>query len=120
VKRSLVAARVFLLPTIPLVFFGVTLRQWPALAVAQSGASDDVKHDTPGQLIKPGQSVHIDVDLALVNVTFTDPYDRLVTGLEPDNFRIFENSPFRSALSSTLAVAWPIKSIKPGKPPRSF
>jgi len=92
VKRSLVAARVFLLSIIPLLFFGVVLWQWPALAVAQSGVSDDVKHDTPGQLIKPSQSVHIDVDLALVNVTVTDPYDRLVTGLEPDNFRIFENS----------------------------
>jgi Ca-activated chloride channel family protein len=92
VKRSLLAARVFLLSVIPLVFFGVILWQCPPLAVAQSGVSDDVKHDTPGQLIKPGQSVHIDVDLALVNVTVTDPYDRLVTGLEPDNFRIFENS----------------------------
>jgi len=92
VKRSLVAARVFLLPIISLLFFGVVLWQWPVLAVAQSSVSDDVKHDTPGQLIKPGQSLHIDVDLALVNVTVTDPYDRLVTGLEPDNFRIFENS----------------------------
>ena len=91
-KRSLVAARVFLLPIISLLFFGVVLWQWPVLAVAQSSVSDDVKHDTPGQLIKPGQSLHIDVDLALVNVTVTDPYDRLVTGLEPDNFRIFENS----------------------------
>jgi Ca-activated chloride channel family protein len=34
----------------------------------------------------------MDVDLALVNVTVTDPHDRLVTGLEPDNFRIFENN----------------------------
>ena len=90
--KRMVAARVFLLPIIPLLFFGVVLRQWPVLAAEQSGVSDDVKHDTPGQLIKPGQSVHIDVDLALVNVTVTDPYDRLVTGLEPDNFRIFENS----------------------------
>jgi Ca-activated chloride channel family protein len=88
----LVAARVLLLLIIPPLFFGVILWQWTALAVAQSGVSDDVKRDTPGQLIKPGQSVHIDVDLALVNVTVTDPYDRLVTGLEPDNFRIFENS----------------------------
>ena len=91
-KRSLVAARVFLLPIIPLLFVGVALRQWPALAVAQSDVSDDVKHDTLGQLIKRGQSVHVDVDLALVNVTVTDPQDRFVTGLESDNFRIFENS----------------------------
>src|SRR5436309_10519792 len=45
-----------------------------------------------GQVIKQGQSVHVDVDLALVNVTVTDPYNRLVTGLEPDNFRVFENN----------------------------
>jgi len=32
------------------------------------------------------------VDLALVNVSVTDPYTRLVTGLEPDNFRVFENN----------------------------
>jgi Ca-activated chloride channel family protein len=51
-----------------------------------------VRHDTPRQVIKPGQSVHVDVDLALVNITVTDPYNRLVTGLELDNFRIFEDN----------------------------
>src|SRR6201984_1543190 len=61
-------------------------------AAAQSVVSDDVKHDTPGKTIEQGQSVHIDVNLALVNVTVTDPYDRVVTGLESDNFRIFENN----------------------------
>ena len=62
------------------------------VAIAQSAVPDDVKHDTPGQVIKQGQSLHIDVDLALVNVTVTDPYNRLVTGLDPDNFRIFETN----------------------------
>ena len=61
-------------------------------ATAQSSVSDDVKHDTQGKPIQQGQSVHIDVNLALVNVTVTDPYDRVVTGLEPDNFRVFENN----------------------------
>jgi hypothetical protein len=42
---------------------------------------DDVRKNTPGMLIKPGSTVHIDVDLALVNVTVTDPFNRLVTGL---------------------------------------
>ena len=36
--------------------------------------------------------LRVDVDLALVNVTVTDPYNRLVTGLEQDNFRIFEDN----------------------------
>ena len=61
-------------------------------AFAQSLFPDDVKHDTRGQLIKQGQSVHLDVELALVNITVTDPYDRLVTGLESDNFRVFEDN----------------------------
>jgi Ca-activated chloride channel family protein len=65
---------------------------FPGLGFPQSSVANDVKHDTPGQVIKPGQTVHIDVDLALVNVTVTDPYNRLVTGLDPENFRVFENN----------------------------
>jgi len=53
---------------------------------------DDVRKDTPGIPFKPGGTIHFDVDLALINVTVTDPYNRLVTGLEPDNFRVFEDS----------------------------
>jgi Ca-activated chloride channel family protein len=92
VKTGLVASRVFFISFIPLLLFGIVLCKSPALAVAQVLVSDDVKHDTPGQALKRGQAVHIDVDLALVNVTVTDPYNRLVTGLEPDNFRVFENN----------------------------
>jgi Ca-activated chloride channel family protein len=33
----------------------------------------------------------MDVSLVLVNVTVTDPNDRLVTGLEKENFRVFED-----------------------------
>ena len=39
---------------------------------------------------KPLQ-IKVDVDLALVNVTVTDPFDRLVTGLEKENFHVFED-----------------------------
>ena len=63
-----------------------------APAYGQSPVPDDVKHDTPGQTINQGQALRFDVELALVNVTVTDPYDRLVTGLESENFRVFEDS----------------------------
>ena len=53
---------------------------------------DDVRKNTEGLKIKPGKMLHTDVDVALVNVTVTDPYNRLVTGLEPDNFRVFEDN----------------------------
>jgi Ca-activated chloride channel homolog len=35
--------------------------------------------------------IQVDVSLVLVNVTVTDPYDRLVTGLGKENFRVFED-----------------------------
>ncbi len=52
----------------------------------------DVRKDTVSTSFKPGKTIKFDVDLALVNVTVTDPYNRLVTGLETDNFRIYEDN----------------------------
>jgi Ca-activated chloride channel family protein len=53
---------------------------------------DDVTRNTAPIKIKPSVGIKTDVDMALVNVTVTDPYNRLVTGLEPDNFRVFEDN----------------------------
>ena len=58
----------------------------------QSKPKDDVTKDTPGRVIRPGKALKMDVDLALVNVTVTDPYNRLVTGLEKENFRVYEDN----------------------------
>lgn len=46
----------------------------------------------PAPLLKPSQVLHVDVEMALVNVVVTDPYNRLVTGLDQDNFRVFEDN----------------------------
>jgi len=59
---------------------------------AKEVKKDDVRKDSAGTPFKPGGTIHFDVDLALINVTVTDPYNRLVTGLETDNFRVFEDS----------------------------
>src|SRR6201981_2731250 len=91
-KNSMIKTRVSAAQLILLLLFGSVIFGSPAAASAQSLVSDDVKHNTPGQPIKPGQGVRIDVNLALVNVTVTDPYSRIVTGLEPDNFRVFEDN----------------------------
>jgi hypothetical protein len=45
-------------------------------------SSGAVSNERCGVPIKPAQGIHIDVDLALVNVTVTDPYGRSVSGLE--------------------------------------
>ena len=76
----------------------------PVLAIAQDPTNEpasekippppklvDTSHDTPAVKIVPGKVIRTDVDLALVNVTVTDPYNRLVTGLEQDNFRVAED-----------------------------
>src|SRR6267378_7394915 len=79
----------------PLVFsIGVCLATFGVgiSASAQSPVLDDRRHDTPGRQFRPGGSVHVDVDLALVNVSVTDAHDRPVTFLERDSFRIFEDN----------------------------
>src|SRR3974377_2067065 len=89
-ERRTLRARILGVPFVSVLLFGSAFLGLPTPAFAQSLVANDVKHDTPGRVIKQGQSVHLDVELALVNVTVTDPYNRLVTGLEPENFRVFE------------------------------
>src|SRR5260370_99892 len=91
-KTSTIMTRVLSVSLLVLLLLGFAISSLLTPSFAQSLVPDDVKHDTPGQVIKQGQSVHLDVELTLVNVTVTDPYNRLVTGLEPDNFRIFEDN----------------------------
>jgi Ca-activated chloride channel family protein len=47
----------------------------------------------PGALkARPGERIRMNVDMVLVPVTVTDPMNRLVTGLERDDFQILENN----------------------------
>jgi Ca-activated chloride channel family protein len=41
--------------------------------------------------VHPGSRIRMNVDMVLIPVTVTDPMNRLVTGLEQDDFQIFEN-----------------------------
>jgi Ca-activated chloride channel family protein len=46
----------------------------------------------PGLKINHGKPMQVDVDLVLVNVTVTDDWNRIVTGLDKDNFSILEGN----------------------------
>ncbi|MBV8631751.1 MAG: VWA domain-containing protein [Silvibacterium sp.] len=48
----------------------------------------------PGALksTRAGEKIRVNVNLVLVPLTVTDPMDRLVTGLEKENFFIYENN----------------------------
>ena len=42
--------------------------------------------------IHPGSFIRMNVDMVLVPVTVTDPMNRLVTGLEKEDFQVYENN----------------------------
>jgi Ca-activated chloride channel homolog len=57
------------------------------------GAEAPAVDATAGAKLHPGAGViHMHVDMVLVPVTVTDPMNRLVTGLEQDDFKVYENN----------------------------
>lgn len=60
-------------------------------AAAASVAAPDVTAPSVG-LKTAGRPLKVDVNLVLVPVTVTDPMNRLVTGLEKENFNLIEGS----------------------------
>jgi len=57
---------------------------------------------------RPGALIRMNVDMVLVPVTVTDPMNRLVTGLERDDFQVFENNgqqPIRTFASEDAPVS---------------
>jgi Ca-activated chloride channel family protein len=63
----------------------------PANANAASSA-DPLADVPPGMTLKTKQQIRKNVDLVLVNVTVTDDWNRIVTGLEKDNFALVEGN----------------------------
>src|SRR5476651_23430 len=66
-------------------------------APAPTAPKDDRPVLKPGDIptkatSSPGSEIRVDVNLVLVPVTVTDPMNRLVTGLEKENFQIFDNN----------------------------
>ncbi len=68
---------------------------------APAGGSDSTNQGKPPSPEVEGKAalsarsderIRVDVNLVLVPLTVTDPLNRLVTGLEKDNFSIFENN----------------------------
>ena len=68
------------------------------LSPAAATAQEDSPGPAPGpdssdtQKLTPGRVLKTETEMTLVNVTVTDPIGRLVTGLDRDNFRVYENN----------------------------
>ena len=90
---------------IPLIFLGLACLVLPVFG--QTDVND--VHVTPREVAKPDppkpdivasttgltarvRPLKVDVDLVLVPVTITDPMNRLVTGLDKENFQLYEGN----------------------------
>src|SRR5690348_13266780 len=61
--------------------------------------------DDPGLKLNHGKPLQVDVDLVLVNVTVTDDWNRIVTGLDKDNFTVMEGNEVQKVKHSSTEDA---------------
>jgi Ca-activated chloride channel homolog len=64
----------------------------PPAAGAPKGAEKPAATGPDALKIRPGSFIRMNVDLVLIPVTVTDPMNRLVTGLEKEDFQVYENN----------------------------
>ncbi len=79
--------------TLPLLLFALTCAGWLLSAddLAKSPAQPSKTRQSRKALETRQRPIQVDVNLVLVTVTVTDPLNRLVTGLEKEHFRVFED-----------------------------
>jgi Ca-activated chloride channel family protein len=59
---------------------------------APAGAQPPAVTGVAANTARPGALIRMNVDMVLVPITVTDPMNRLVTGLEKEDFQVYENN----------------------------
>ena len=79
--------------TLPLLLFALTCAGWLLSAddLAKSPAQPSKTRQSRKALKTRQRPIQVDVNVVLVTVTVTDSLNRLVTGLEKEHFRVFED-----------------------------
>jgi VWFA-related protein len=82
-----------MLPSYRKLFVFSAIVSGAGLALAQSPVSITPRAPTsaPKAEVLPKANIRVNANLVLIPVTVTDPLNRFVTGLEKENFRIFED-----------------------------
>ena len=70
----------------------VHIQPRPPVDTPQPGAKDPAVKEAESNFANHTKPMQVDVNLVLVNVTVTDDWNRIVTGLEKDNFSVLEGS----------------------------
>jgi Ca-activated chloride channel homolog len=63
----------------------------PAFGQSKDSQKQNNSGKDDGTLSATAKTIHVGVDIVLVNATVTDPYNRLVTGLDKEDFQVFED-----------------------------
>lgn len=87
-NQSCMKTKCLLLSLRSLVLAACAVFGFPALAQV---AGPMTHSGSPEEARSSANTIRTEVSLALVNVTVTDPLGRQVTGLEKENFRVFED-----------------------------
>ena len=61
-------------------------------ATGRTGGCGCACSDGAPERQSPGSLIRMNVDMVLVPITVTDPMNRLVTGLEQEDFQVYENN----------------------------
>jgi Ca-activated chloride channel homolog len=88
-QGGLVTARFGCLKVQAIILIGCSLLA--ALVLAQAPGPEKPNAPPAQATVKADKPIQMNVELALVNVTVTEPFNRPVTGLEKENFRAFED-----------------------------
>src|SRR5215510_12972579 len=89
--------QVIVLLSLPVVLYALLPAQESGQAHITPRAQPTPAPPPVNNIVDPTLKTHtkplkVDVNLVLVNVTITDPMNRIITGLEKENFRIFEGN----------------------------
>jgi Ca-activated chloride channel family protein len=81
------------LPSYPKLFvFGAIILMSAGLVVAQPPVTITPRpQNVPKSEVLPKANIRVDSNLVLIPVTVTDPMNRFVTGLDKENFKVFED-----------------------------
>jgi Ca-activated chloride channel family protein len=94
--RALSPGCAFRIATIAMLALGALPGTAPVHLRAQQNAAASAAENKPAPPVTIRKPVlhpaplQVDVNLVVVNITVTDPYDRIVTGLDEDNFQVYD------------------------------
>ena len=83
--------RCLLSAALPLCLITALLCSAPAFTADAKVGAKPAPADPNIETLPPGSNIKVDVQLVLINVTVTDPMNRLVTGLGKEHFKVDED-----------------------------